>query len=196
MPKPLPDIDTIFLDRDGVINADSPDYITSRDAFHPLPGSLAAIARLTRCGCRVIVITNQSAINRGMLPLSELTAIHTRLRQGVQARGGRITDIYFCPHRPDEGCDCRKPKPGMIIQASRQHGIDLSRSIMVGDSAKDILAGKAAGCARTLLVKTGNGLQAMASLTENGTPPDHVTADLAAAVEWILGPITGTSPHP
>lgn len=196
MPKRLPDIDTIFLDRDGVINADSPDYITSRDAFHPLPGSLAAIARLIRCGCRVIVITNQSAINRGMLPLSELTAIHARLRQGVQALGGRITDIYFCPHRPDEDCDCRKPKPGMIIQASRQHGIDLSRSIMVGDSAKDILAGKAAGCARTLLVKTGNGLQAVAALTENGTPPDHVAADLAAAAEWLLGPSTGTSSHP
>lgn len=189
--------DTLFLDRDGVINADSPDYIKSRDEFHPLPGSLTAIARITRCGCRVIVITNQSAINRGMIAEAELAAIHTRLHQAVEALGGRITDIVYCPHRPDEGCDCRKPKPGMIIQASHKHGIDLLRSVMVGDSAKDILAGKAAGCACTILVKTGDWQTAIATLTEKGALPDHVAGDLEAAVAWILEhSATGAQHHP
>jgi D-glycero-D-manno-heptose 1,7-bisphosphate phosphatase len=177
---------TVFLDRDGVINADSPAYIKSRAEFHPLPGSLAAIARLTRAGIRVIVITNQSAINRGMVPLAELEAIHHDLRAAVSAQGGCISDIFFCPHRPDEGCDCRKPKPGLILAARERHGIDLSSSVMVGDRAKDILAGQTAGCGRTVLVRTGNTESALQSLAEEGCRPDHVAADLAAAVDWIL----------
>jgi D-glycero-D-manno-heptose 1,7-bisphosphate phosphatase len=178
--------DTVFLDRDGVINADSPDYIKSRAEFHPLPGSLEAIARLTREGVRVIVITNQSAINRGMVPLAELQAIHQELCAAVSAQGGRITDIFFCPHHPDEGCACRKPKPGLILAACRRHGIDPSRTVMVGDSARDILAGQAAGCGRTVLVRTGDAQSALQSLAEQGRRPDHVTTDLAAAVGWIL----------
>lgn len=177
---------TVFLDRDGVINTDSPHYIKNWAEFRFIPGSLGAIARLSRSGVAVIVITNQSAINRGLVPLSELEAMHHRLCQAVAAGGGRITDILFCPHRPDEDCDCRKPKPGLILAAAKRYGLDLSGAVMVGDSVKDILAGKAAGCGRTVLVQTGNGIAAGRSLAQIGQSPDHVAADLERAVEWIL----------
>lgn len=112
--------------------------------------------------------------------------MHHRLCQAVAAGGGRITDILFCPHRPDEDCDCRKPKPGLILAAAKRYGLDLSGAVMVGDSVKDILAGKAAGCGRTVLVQTGNGIAAGRSLAQIGQSPDHVAADLERAVEWIL----------
>lgn len=178
---------TVFLDRDGVINQDSPDYIKRWSEFHFIPGSRQAIARLTRAGIPVIIITNQSAINRGMVPLAELESIHSKLRRAVSEAGGRISDIFFCPHRPDESCDCRKPKPGMIIAARERHVIDLSGAVMVGDSVKDIRAGKAAGCGCTILVQTGNGRAAIQSLQETNRTPDHVAADLDHAVQWLLG---------
>lgn len=177
---------TVFLDRDGVINEDSPDYIKCWAEFHLIPGSLEAIARLTRSGFSIIVITNQSVINRRMVVLTELQTMHRHLRQAVCDSGGRITDIFFCPHRPDEHCGCRKPKPGMIFAARDRHGLDLSSAVMVGDSVKDIMAGKAAGCGQTVLVKTGNGTTAIQSLEESGHSPDHVAADLDQAVQWIL----------
>jgi D-glycero-D-manno-heptose 1,7-bisphosphate phosphatase len=177
---------TVFLDRDGVINQDSPDYIKSWAEFHFIPGSLDALARLTRSGCTIIVITNQSAINRRWVSLTQLETMHRRLRQAVLDSGGRITDIFFCPHRPDEGCGCRKPKPGLIFAARDRYGTDLSHAVMVGDSAKDILAGQAAGCGRTVLVQTGNGMIAIQALEETGHRPDHVAADLDRAVHWIL----------
>ncbi len=176
---------TVFLDRDGVINADSPAYIKSWAEFHFIPGSLDAIARLTRAGRSVIVITNQSAINRGLVPPSELETMHRRMRQAVCDAGGRITDIFFCPHRPDENCGCRKPRPGMILAARDRYGIDLASAVLVGDSVKDILAGRAAGC-RTVLVQTGNGSTAIQRLKASGQTPDHVAADLGRAVDWIL----------
>ena len=179
---------TVFLDRDGVINQDSPEYIKSWAEFHFIPGSLDAIARLTQSGFAVIVITNQSAINRRMVPLTRLKAMHGKLRQAVSDSGGRITDLFVCPHRPDEHCNCRKPKPGLIFAARDRYDIDLASAVMVGDSVKDILAGKAAGCGRTVLVKTGNGRSAIQSLEKIGRPPDHVAADLNRAVRWILAP--------
>jgi D-glycero-D-manno-heptose 1,7-bisphosphate phosphatase len=177
---------TVFLDRDGVINMDSPDYIKCWAEFHFIAGSLDAIARLTRSGCSVIVITNQSVINRQMVALTALEAMHRQLRQAVSDGGGRITDIFYCPHRPDEDCDCRKPKPGLIFAARDRYGIDLSRAVMVGDSVKDILAGQAAGCKRTVLVQTGNGMTATQTLEQTGQSPDHVAADLDQAARWIL----------
>ena len=177
---------TIFLDRDGVINQDSPDYIKCWAEFHFIPDSLDAIARLTRSGCRVIVITNQSAVNRQIIALKDLETMHRQLRQAVSDNGGRITDIFVCPHRPDEGCGCRKPKPGLIFAARDRYRIDLSSAVMVGDSVKDILAGQAAGCGRTVLVQTGNGKNATRALEETGQRPDHVAADLERAAQWIL----------
>lgn len=179
-------ITTVFLDRDGVINVDSPDYIKNWAEFHFIPKSLAAIARLTRAGMAVIVITNQSAVNRGMISPEALETMHRCMCRAVADSGGRITDIFFCPHRPDENCDCRKPKPGMILAARDRYGLDLASAVMVGDSEKDVLVGRAAGCGATVLVKTGNGETAMQSLAPKGTLPDHVADDLAAAANWIL----------
>jgi D-glycero-D-manno-heptose 1,7-bisphosphate phosphatase len=125
-------------------------------------------------------------INRGMVPPAELAAIHDLLYRSVADHGGRLTDIFFCPHRPDEGCNCRKPRPGLLFSAQAKYGIDLARSVMVGDSAKDILAGKAAGCGRTVLVQTGNGREALGTLAADGVRPDAVADDLAAAVQRIL----------
>ena len=179
-------ITTVFLDRDGVINQDSPDYIKSWAEFRFIPGSREAIARLTEKGITVIVISNQSAVNRGMVPLETLEQLHDRMRRAVADGGGRIADIFFCPHRPDEDCGCRKPEPGLILAAQRRHGLDLSRAAMVGDSAKDIRAGRTAGCALTVLVRTGNGNSAIEELEAAGESPDHVAADLDQAVSWFL----------
>lgn len=176
----------VFLDRDGVINRDSPDYITGEAAFEFLPGSCEAIGRLTANGCSVVVVTNQSALGRGWLTAEGLAAIHARLAAGVREHGGRIHDILVCPHRPDEACGCRKPRPGLIAEARRRHAIDLSAAVMVGDSVRDIECGRNAGVGTVVLVRTGNGLQAEAELGRRGPPPDFIAEDLSKAVDWIL----------
>ena len=176
----------VFIDRDGVINRDSPDYIKSWDEFEFLPGSLEALTRLTRRGFHLILITNQSVINRGMVPLGVLEDTHRRLKAAVAAAGGRLLDIFFCPHRPDERCVCRKPEPGLIRQACRRYGIDPATATMVGDSAKDILCGQSAGCGRTILVRTGNGVAAERELAAREVQPDIVAADLLEAARWII----------
>lgn len=182
----MPTEGVIFLDRDGVINHDSPDYIKNWAEFQFLPGSLEALNLLTREGYRLIVITNQSVINRGMVPMSVLADTHRRMLAAVERTGGRIEDIFFCPHRPDENCDCRKPKPGLIFQARDRYGITLAHSIMIGDSAKDIECGINAGCGATLLVGTGNGAEAITSLTARGIRPHARAADLLDAAHMIL----------
>ncbi|WP_144682197.1 D-glycero-beta-D-manno-heptose 1,7-bisphosphate 7-phosphatase [Desulfobotulus alkaliphilus] len=176
----------VFLDRDGVINRDSPDYIRSVSDFHFIPGSAEAIGKLFAAGLDVILITNQSVINRGWVTEEKLSDIFQHLCQGVALFGGKIKDIFYCPHRPDEGCSCRKPGPGLFFQAEKKHGMDLSESIMVGDSAKDMQAAEAAGVGRKILVKTGNGQKDMAFLKKNGPLPDYLAEDLADAVDRIL----------
>jgi D-glycero-D-manno-heptose 1,7-bisphosphate phosphatase len=176
----------IFLDRDGVINRDSPDYVKNWNEFRFLPGSLEALNLLTQKRCRLIIVTNQSVVNRGMVPLDVLTDTHDHLRRAVERTGGRIEDIFFCPHRPDENCTCRKPKPGMILQARDRYGIDLADSIMVGDSAKDIECGINAGCGATLLVRTGNGSDALKALAARGIQPAAQAANLLEAAHMIL----------
>ena len=181
---------TVFLDRDGVINHDSDAYIKHPDEFHFIPQSPDAIALLTGSGFQVILITNQSAVGRGMISRQTLDDILKKMTRGVEQAGGRIKDIFFCPHTPDEGCECRKPKPGMILDAVRSHGIDLEHSVMVGDSAKDIECGKNAGCAKTILVKTGKAEKALAALTAKGIAPDFLARDLYEAARWITANLT------
>jgi D-glycero-D-manno-heptose 1,7-bisphosphate phosphatase len=175
----------VFLDRDGVINRDSPEYITDPSKFHFLPGSRRAIARLNRYKFDIIVITNQSIIGRNMVNPGTLDRIFDKMHQGIAAAGGRILDVFFCPHAPEDGCDCRKPMPGLIFQAQARYDIDLSRSVFVGDSVKDIEAARNAGCGRAVLVATGNGKQAFQELNARGTPPDHFAENLMAAAHWI-----------
>lgn len=186
----------VFLDRDGVINRDSPNYIKRVAEFELLPRSLAAIRELTRSGYHVILITNQSVIGRGMVSEAGLARIHEHLKQTVAAGGGRIEDIFFCPHTPDDGCACRKPKPGLIRMAAQTYGIDVARTVMVGDSAKDIACARGAGCGAAVLVRTGNGRAAAKTLADHNMPVDYHADDLFDAVEWILRsrPPTQTPP--
>lgn len=177
----------VFLDRDGVINRDSPDYIKTWEEFEFLPRSLDAIALLTRNGFTTLVITNQSPIGRGMIEMKTLSRTHRLMVQAVAAHGGNIEDIFFCPHTPEEKCNCRKPAPGLVLKARDKYGIDLSGTFFVGDSAKDIECARNAGCGKSILVKTGNGLTAAKTLADKGTPPDHLAGDLLDAVNWIIG---------
>lgn len=177
---------TIFLDRDGVINEDSPTYIKHPDEFHFIPKSLEAIALLTRHRFDIILITNQSAIGRNMMSQEVAEAIFEKLKTGVVLAGGRILDIFVCPHLPGAGCDCRKPLPGLILQAQKTHTLDPGLSLMVGDSARDIECGLAGGCAKTILVATGNGPTALKTLAARGIVPDFYAKDLFDAARWII----------
>jgi histidinol-phosphate phosphatase family protein len=175
----------VFLDRDGVINHDSPAYIKSVAEFDFISGSLDAIAALTKAGFACIVITNQSAIGRGIISPATLDAIHQHMATKVAARGGLIADIFFCPHRPDAGCTCRKPRSGMLRSAARKYGIELAQTWMVGDSAKDIECARQAGC-QAILVQTGDYQKAKRQLARRSVAPDYETANLQAASRWIL----------
>jgi D-glycero-D-manno-heptose 1,7-bisphosphate phosphatase len=177
------------LDRDGVINRDSPDYIKHWSEFEFLPGSLKAMADLCRHGFRIIVITNQSGIGRGLIQLQDLSDMHTRLKDAVKERGGRIEDIFFCPHRPDDGCRCRKPLPGLIQAAQARYGIDLSNAVMVGDNVKDILCACLAGCGHSIFIQPGPPAESLAILARQGCRPDHVARDLSEAARWIIARI-------
>ena len=176
----------VFLDRDGVINEDSPDYIKNWKEFHFLPGSLEALEKFRTHDFTSIVITNQSMIGREISGLDDLEEIHRNMNDAVKLHGGLIRDFFFCPHRPDENCDCRKPKPGLILQAQKKYDIDLTTACMVGDSAKDIECALNAGLRHAVLVRTGNGKQAEFTLKEKNIIPDYVADDLADAVDWIL----------
>jgi D-glycero-D-manno-heptose 1,7-bisphosphate phosphatase len=173
---------TIVLDRDGVINADSAEYIKSVEEWQPLPGSLEAIAALTRAGYDVFVVSNQSGLYRGLFDRDALAAIHRRMRDAVAAAGGRIAGIYFCPHGPDEGCNCRKPAPGMLLQLAAEHDVALPGVPFIGDKWSDVLAARAVG-ARPILVRTGHGDVTAAAHADEIV---DLHSDLAAAVRALL----------
>ena len=177
---------TIFLDRDGVINVDSPDYIKTPDEFHFIDGSKEAIALLTAHGFDIILITNQSVINRKMVTPEGLDAIFNKMISVIRRAGGDIKDIFFCPHTPHDKCSCRKPAPGLIFQAREKYNIDISATWMVGDSAKDILCARNAGCHKAVLVQTGNGKKALNTLDSLKQSPDHVVPDLMAAARLVI----------
>jgi D-glycero-D-manno-heptose 1,7-bisphosphate phosphatase len=167
----------VILDRDGTINHDSDHYIKSLDEWRPLKGSLEAIARLTQAGYRVVVATNQSGIARGLFTTRTLFEIHDHLQRAAVQAGGRIDAFFFCPHKADDNCRCRKPQPGMLIEVGRRFNVALEDAFMVGDSRKDLDAAAAAGV-RPVLVLTGNG----AKTEKEGKLPrgTAVYADLAA----------------
>ncbi|MEO6697485.1 MAG: D-glycero-beta-D-manno-heptose 1,7-bisphosphate 7-phosphatase [Gammaproteobacteria bacterium] len=169
----------IILDRDGVINFDSADFIKSPDEWMPIPGSLEAIARLNRADYTVVVATNQSGVGRGLFSLDTLHQIHEKMQQELARAGGKIDAIFFCPHAPDDHCACRKPKPGLLLEIAKKYNCDLKDVPAVGDSLRDIEAAQTVG-ARPVLVRTGKGEE----VVKNGKLPTGVKVydDLAAFV--------------
>ena len=179
-----------MLDRDGVINEDSDDYIKSPDEWRPVPGSLEAIARLHQAGFVIAVATNQSGVGRGLFSLDTLWDIHKKMLAEVLAAGGYIVRIFFCLHAPEDECDCRKPKPGMLLQAAEYFACGFDNMILIGDSARDIEAARVVG-ARPILVRTGKGRHTEGTFAAADLP--EVYDDLGAAAEALIAErVTGS----
>ena len=174
----------VLLDRDGVINRNRTDYVKSWDEFEFLPGSLEALRMLAEQGTRVIVVTNQSVVGRGIIPQDELDRIHARMTREIEAHGGRIDAILCCSHSPDDGCLCRKPRPGLLLEAMDRFQLDPNLCYVVGDSLNDLMAARAAGLP-FVMVLTGQGRESL-SHPACGCPPSWVAGDLRAAAGWIL----------
>lgn len=173
----------IVLDRDGVINVDSDDFIKTPDEWVPIPGSLEAIARLNRAGCLVVVATNQSGIGRGLFTEQDLKRIHKKMVQLLAMVGGHVDGIFYCPHHPDAHCNCRKPKPGMLIQIADQFHAQRSDMWVIGDAERDVECGIAYGC-NACLVRTGKG---MFTLHQHLSWKNVLICDdLASAVDRLL----------
>jgi len=179
----------IILDRDGTINEDRDDFVKSPEEWVPLPGALEAIARLNHAGWHTVLATNQSGLGRGLFDMAMLNAMHARMNQMLAKHGGRIDAVFFCPHAPEEQCECRKPLPGLMKLIGERYGIDLREVPIVGDALRDLQAGMAAGCP-THLVRTGKAGQLdetqLATMLRQ-VPGTQVHADLADFADFIIG---------
>jgi D-glycero-D-manno-heptose 1,7-bisphosphate phosphatase len=172
----------VILDRDGVINFDSAQYIKNPAEWKPIPGSLEAIARLNHAGYKAVIVTNQSGIGRGLFDMDTLNAIHEKMHEALAAAGGRIDAIFYCPHPADSDCDCRKPKPGLFKRIGARLNVNLVGVPAIGDSLRDLEAAAAVGC-QPILVLTGKGEK-----TKAGALPENtlIFANLAAAADHLL----------
>ena len=184
----------VILDRDGVINKDSANFIKKPNEWIPIPGSLEAIALLNQSGFRVALATNQSGISRGLFDMVTLNAIHDKMYRAVSQLGGRIDAMFYCPHAADDHCDCRKPKTGMIEEIGLRFSTDLTNVPCVGDALRDLQAYVESGC-QPILVRTGKGEQTLADSTQagkelplnkNNQQPTWICADLAEAAQRII----------
>jgi D-glycero-D-manno-heptose 1,7-bisphosphate phosphatase len=173
----------VILDRDGVINHDSDEYIKSPEEWVPIPGSLEAIARLHREGYKVVVVTNQSGVGRGLFDMNMLGRIHSRMLEAVRAKGGEIDAIFFCPHRPEDNCGCRKPQPGLYQEVTERLKVNLSGVYSVGDSERDIIVARLVS-ARPVLVRSGKGKRTLKKSKVLADVP--VFEDLAAFTDNLL----------
>lgn len=149
----------MFFDRDGVLTRERQDYVKTPEELEILPDIATPLREIQKRGFRVVIITNQSVIGRGLTTHDEMSRIHDKLRMELARLGCKIDGIYYCPHRPDEGCDCRKPEPGLILKASRELGIDTARSWMIGDKEIDLEAARRAGCRGIRVTTNGNNLK-------------------------------------
>jgi len=174
----------VFLDRDGVINEEV-NYLCRPEDFRLLPRAAAAIRLLRKHGWRVIVVTNQSGVARGYYSEADVAAIHERMRRDLSRAKTQVDGIYFCPHHPDDGCDCRKPGTLLFQRAAADFGLDLTASYYVGDKLTDLLPGQALG-GHTILVLTGYGQQERLVAEQQGLEADYVAADLYSAAQWIV----------
>ncbi len=176
----------LILDRDGTLNAGKDDFITNHDEWVPLPGALEAVARLNQAGWRVVIVSNQPAIGRGLLDMAELNAIHAKMNKALAAVGARVEAVFFCPHVADDACGCRKPAPGLYQQIAERYGVSLQGVPAAGDSVWDAQAAEAAGCEPHLLL-TGNSESFRSGGRPEGLPANtHVHLDLQAFADAIL----------
>ncbi len=176
----------IVLDRDGVLNEDSDAYVKSVDEWLPINGSAEAVGRLCKAGHTVTVATNQSGLARGYFTLADLEAMHAKMIALAEEQGGHFSHIAYCPHGPDDHCDCRKPLPGLIRQTEEALGLSAQGAWMIGDSIRDLEAGVAAGC-QVALVRTGKGVKSEPKLAQTpGLEDAPVFDNLAAFTDWLL----------
>lgn len=176
----------IILDRDGTINADSDEFVKSPEEWQPLPGALEAIAKLNHAGWHVVVASNQSGLGRGLFDVGSLNAMHAKMYKLLAAQGGRIDAVFYCPHAADDHCRCRKPAPGLFEQIGERYGVDLKLVPAVGDSARDLQAGVAVGCAPHLVL-TGKAAQYRGrELPAEFPAGTRVHADLMAFADHLL----------
>ncbi|RME75851.1 MAG: HAD family hydrolase [Chloroflexi bacterium] len=175
----------VFLDRDGVICRNRSDHVKSWTEFEFLPGALESLALLAYLGWPVVVVTNQAAVHRNLVSEEAVQEIHRRMVAEVTAAGGRIDRVLYCPHRPDEACFCRKPEPGMLVQAAQEMGLTLAGSYLVGDAASDMLAARRVGC-RPFLVLTGRGMHQLLPALQMAGGQFTTVRNLKSAVAHIL----------
>ena len=175
----------VFIDRDGVICRNRDDHVKSWTEFEFQPGARESLSRLAQLDVLIIVITNQAIINRGMVPVQTVEHIHRQMVEEIEKAGGRVDRVLYCPHRPDEHCACRKPQPGLLLQVSREMGIDLTQSYLIGDAYADIQAGETAGCC-CFLVLTGRGRNELRRCLLHSQNGFRVASDLESAVDAIL----------
>ena len=176
----------VILDRDGTINADSDEYVKSAEEWVPLPGALDAIARLNHAGWHVVVASNQSGLGRGLFDVAALNAMHAKMHKLLSAAGGRIDAVFYCPHSPEDTCNCRKPSPGLFEQIGERYGMDLKGVHTVGDTLRDLQAGTAVGC-QPHLVCTGKSEKLRGQPLPSDFPPGTtVHEDLSAFADWLL----------
>jgi D-glycero-D-manno-heptose 1,7-bisphosphate phosphatase len=176
----------VFLDRDGVLIENREDYVREWSQVFIYPKTYLSLFRIQQAGYKIIIVTNQSAVGRGLISLQTAEEINRKLVETLRENSGQVDQVYMCPHHPDDGCDCRKPEPGMILQAARELDLDLPRSWMIGDAWSDMLAGQTAGVQGLVMVKTGRGRDQL-----GGPQPDvgknvQVADDISDAVQTIL----------
>ena len=178
----------VILGRDGILNAYREGHVTGPEEWQAIPGALEAVSRVNHAGWHTVVATNQAGIGRGMIDMAAVNAVHAHMNQQLMAQGGRIDAVFFCPHTPEEQCECRKPKPGMLLEIGRRYAVDLALVPFVSDSLRDLLAAQAAGC-EPHLVQSGRaaGLDdaALAQILQQ-VPGTRVHDDLAAFAEFLL----------
>lgn len=183
MPGP---IKLVVLDRDGTLNEEPEDYIRGEEDWAPLPGALEAVARLNQGGWRVVIASNQSGIGRGLFDVASFNAFNTRMHKALAEVGGRIDAVFFCPHAPEDACDCRKPEPGLFRQIARHLGVPLPQVLAAGDAVSDAQAAAAAGCEPHLIL-TGQSARYRNGGLPAGLPPGtRAHQDLSAFADWVL----------
>src|SRR6185436_13142044 len=178
----------VILGRDGILNVDREDHVKSPDEWQPLPGALEAVVRLNHAGWHAVVATNQSGIGRGMIDMASVNAVHLHMMQRLSAVGGRLDAVFFCPHTPEDNCDCRKPKPGLMRQIALRYGIDLRTVPMLCDTVRDLQAAQAAGCEPHLVLsgRAANLTEAQLGDIVAEVPGAEAHRDLGSFVDFLL----------